>query len=248
MRDKIPADILARQRNPNGPAFYCPFCHRLVISPKNLLIETSLCPLCAGMEQHRVLHFLYDIYIANKINKRVSILHIAPENSLYKLLAGLNVDYIAADIEPKNFPFIPESKIVSEDVMNLSFPDATFDFVLHNHVIEHVNDDMTFLRESMRVLRPGGSCLFSFPLFPEQTSLFDSSITDPEERKRLYGWHDHVRRYGHDFLDRFQQHDFFPEVLFRSDAPCAEFTPDERQRMRLDAHDPADCILLLKKA
>lgn len=252
MRAKIPAEILARQRNPGGPAFYCPFCHRLVISPRNLLVETSLCPLCAGMERHRVLRFLYEDRISASAREsgggRLSVLHIAPENSLYKFLSTLPLDYLGADLEPENFPFIPAGGIVKEDVLQLSFPDASFDFVLHNHVMEHVDDDIAFLKESLRVLRKGGSCIFSFPHFPDQTSLFDSSITEPEERKRLYGWHDHLRRYGHDFLDHFHEHGLFPEVLFISGRPCPEFTDDERLRMRLDAHDPADCILCLKKA
>lgn len=175
-------------------------------------------------------------------------MHIAPENSLYKFLSSLDIDYITADIAPENFPFIPASGIVCEDALQFSFPDSSFDFVLHNHVIEHVDDDITCLRECLRILRKGGICLFSFPYFPDQPSLFDPAITDPDERKRLYGWHDHLRRYGHDFLDHFHLHGLFPRVLFRSDAPCPAFTADERLRMRLDAHDPADCILCLEKS
>nr|WP_165078447.1 MULTISPECIES: class I SAM-dependent methyltransferase [unclassified Desulfovibrio] len=160
----------------------------------------------------------------------------------------MDIDYTAADLDPQNFPFIPSSNIVREDVLQLSFPDASFDLVLHNHVIEHVEDDMACLRESMRVLRKGGVCIFSFPYFPDRASLFDATVTDPEDRKRLYGWHDHLRRYGHDFLDHFHEHDFFPEILFRSGLPCSEFTQDERMRMKLDAHAPADCILCLTKS
>lgn len=169
MHSKIPDGVLARQRNPAGPAFYCPFCQRLVISPKNLEVATSLCPLCASMERHRVLHFLYKRCISDITKEEISVLHIAPENSLYKLLSSMEINYIAADLDPANFPFIPSSSIVQEDVLHLSFPDASFDVVLHNHVIEHVEDDIACLRENMRVLRQGGSASSAFLSSPSRS-------------------------------------------------------------------------------
>jgi glycosyltransferase involved in cell wall biosynthesis len=51
----------------------------------------------------------------------------------------------------------------SEDVMKLTFATASFDAVLSFDVLEHVPDYRSALREFFRVLKPGGTLLFSAP-------------------------------------------------------------------------------------
>ena len=53
----------------------------------------------------------------------------------------------------------------------LPFADASFDLVVLNEVIEHVQDDRATLREVARVLRPGGTCVLFAPnrLYPFET-------------------------------------------------------------------------------
>ena len=48
-------------------------------------------------------------------------------------------------------------------VDDLPFADRTFDLVFHLDVLEHVRDTREFLRNSYRVLRPGGYLLLSTP-------------------------------------------------------------------------------------
>ncbi|HUU91158.1 MAG TPA: methyltransferase domain-containing protein [Phycisphaerae bacterium] len=40
------------------------------------------------------------------------------------------------------------------------YPDATFDLVLSDYVLEHIEDPRAYLAEARRVLRPGGACFF----------------------------------------------------------------------------------------
>jgi SAM-dependent methyltransferase len=52
-----------------------------------------------------------------------------------------------------------------EDVQRLTYADASFDLVTHTEVLEHVPDDARAFAELFRVLRPGGTMLFTVPLY-----------------------------------------------------------------------------------
>ncbi len=60
------------------------------------------------------------------------------------------------------------------------------------------------MREMHRVLRPGGWALVLVPIRGEHT-FEDPTVTTPEERVRLFGQADHVRRYGRDIADRLRE-------------------------------------------
>jgi len=49
------------------------------------------------------------------------------------------------------------------DCQRLAFPDADFDFLVCFEVFEHMEDQDGFLRECLRVMRPGGTLLLSTP-------------------------------------------------------------------------------------
>jgi SAM-dependent methyltransferase len=53
-----------------------------------------------------------------------------------------------------------------EDVMDLSYPDESFDLIVSNDVMEHIPDPLKALRECFRVLKPGGEVLASIPFDP----------------------------------------------------------------------------------
>ena len=50
-----------------------------------------------------------------------------------------------------------------EDIQALSWDDGTFDLVLTSETLEHVPDPRLALRETRRVLRPGGRHVFTVP-------------------------------------------------------------------------------------
>ena len=52
-----------------------------------------------------------------------------------------------------------------EDVQQLTYADASFDLVTHTEVLEHVPDDARAFAELHRVLRPGGTMLFTVPIY-----------------------------------------------------------------------------------
>jgi SAM-dependent methyltransferase len=56
-----------------------------------------------------------------------------------------------------------KGKVICEDVQRLTFPDRTFDVVISQDIFEHVPDPEAGLGEIYRVLKTGGSYIFTTP-------------------------------------------------------------------------------------
>ena len=56
------------------------------------------------------------------------------------------------------------AEVPHEDLMRLSYADASFDIAITSDTLEHVPDIDTALRETLRVLKPGGTHVFSTPV------------------------------------------------------------------------------------
>ena len=129
------------------------------------------------------------------------MLHLAPEPEIAALIKkNSQIDYLSADL---NNP----RAMVKMDITNILYDDQTFDVIYCSHVLEHVPDDIKALKELFRVLKDNGWALIMVPVMNEYT-FEDSSVTNPEERERVFGQSDHVRRYGPDFLDRLKEAGF----------------------------------------
>lgn len=72
------------------------------------------------------------------------------------------------------------------------------------------------MRELYRVLKPGGTAIVMVPITSPAT-VEDPTITDPVLRERLFGQHDHVRRYGQDVVLRLGMAGFVVEPIGVSD-------------------------------
>ena len=83
------------------------------------------------------------------------------------------------------------------DIQDTSLPEDSYDMIVCNHVLEHVDDFRKALREMYRILRPGGSFICSFPMDPKIELLDeDPAIQTEEERIRCFGQNDHKRVFG----------------------------------------------------
>ena len=60
-----------------------------------------------------------------------------------------NIDYVSGDL------FSPLAKI-KMDIHNMPFQNNSFDIILCNHVLEHVEDDKKAIKEINRVMKKDG--------------------------------------------------------------------------------------------
>jgi len=160
--------------------------------------KNVLSPSTLSLERHRLLW----LYLKNEtdfFSKKLTVLHFAPEQAFYKRFRKLNnLDYTTTDL---NSPLAD----VKADICDLPFSDKSFDFILCNHVLEHIPDDTKAMNELYRILKPGGTAILQIPQELDRAESFqDDSITDPKERAKIFGQYDHVRVYGRDYFDKLR--------------------------------------------
>jgi len=168
----------------------------------NNVRKNALSPSTFSLERHRLLW----LYLKNEtpfFKKKLKVLHFAPEAAYYSRFKNLsNLIYHTTDI---NSPLAT----IKADICDLPMKDNSYDFILCNHVLEHIIDDKKAMKELYRVLKKGGIGIFQVPLDENRKKTYeDSSIVTPNERNKAFGQYDHVRIYGMDFFDRLSEAGF----------------------------------------
>lgn len=157
-----------------------------------------LAPGTLSLERHRLL-WLYLQNETDLFTKPQKLLHFAPEQAFYNRFKKLkNIDYTTTDL---NSPLAS----VKADICNLPFQDNSFDFILCNHVLEHIPDDTKAMQELFRILKPDGTAILQIPQDLNREITFeDDSITDAKERAEIFGQYDHLRVYGKDYFNKLR--------------------------------------------
>ncbi|MDR0734006.1 MAG: class I SAM-dependent methyltransferase [Dysgonamonadaceae bacterium] len=168
--------------------------------------ENAECPYCASLERIRNLLF----YIENEtplLTQKLRLLHFAPEWCLLPVLKKAeNLDYITADINPDLADY-------QVDIMNIPFPDKSFDYIICFHVLGHVPDEKKAVDELYRVLKTNGVALISTIIDPNNLQTFETAADTPEKRLHYYSEPDLLRLHGRDFDQRLKQGRFNVEVI-----------------------------------
>ena len=223
-----------------GNRYTCPLCGKRYrkMLPYGYVTqrENALCPHCLSLERHRLL-WLYLERETELFESLPRLLHIAPEVCLMHHLKPRYKSsperYQTADLES------PLADL-HFDIQQIPLADESFDVVICNHLMEHVEDDLRAMRELHRILKRGGWGVLLSPVDLQRATTFeDDSITDPKERTRIFGQYDHRRLYGNDFADRLREAGFEVEDLDYA----ARLTPEERTRYAL----PEDHIYVIHK-
>lgn len=208
---KLPRTLLQRISRPifklisvfyYGNIVKCPICKnsfRKFFPYGRETRSNALCTNCLSLERHRLI-FLYLEKETTIFKEKTKLLHIAPEDCLINIFKRFkNIEYITADL---NSP-LAEIKM---DIHEMPFKENSFDFILCNHVLEHVENDINALKEIKRVLKKNAKGIVQVPFYnpiPEDT-IEDKSIISEKERELIYGQSDHVRKYGNDYKKRLE--------------------------------------------
>jgi len=165
-------------------------------------LSRELCPRCGSLERQRQLAR----YLEG--SKRLlsldcpRILEIGPSRADVKWLHKHSLkNIIIVDITCGTASILM-------DITQLGFKGNVFDFVVCSHVLEHVPADLVAMREMLRVMKMGGTCVIQVPIQLALKETVEYGIPRPNE-------FDHVRAYGADFTSRLRSAGF--EAIYAGD-------------------------------
>jgi SAM-dependent methyltransferase len=166
------------------------------------------CTDCGSLERHRLFALYVQRHGVFAAGQRV--LHFAPERQLGALIRARVKDYETADLAER----LAVTHHINIEATGL--PDAQYDRIVCNHVLEHVNDAKA-LAEMFRMLKTGGKALLMTPVVEGWAKTYENpAITDPAGRLLHFGQADHVRIFGRDIRDRIRAAGFaleeFPAI------------------------------------
>jgi len=182
------------------------------------------------------------LYLQNETDifkSPTKLLHVAPELPYMEVFRKLpDLTYVPGDKMVEGYD--NQSGIQNIDLTSLPFPDNDFDYIICNHVLEHIPNDKLAMREMYRVLKNQGAAIITIPIKESlKETLEDPNAISPKERERLYGQWDHVRHYGLDVKDRLESVGFSVEMNRYAD----KFSKTDYEKYGLSA----DIIIVAKK-
>ena len=99
------------------------------------------------------------------------------------------------------------------DITDINYCNNSFDSIICNHVLEHIEDDKLAMSELFRVLKPNGIAILQVPICDSELTEEDASFNTNEMRLQEYGQIDHVRLYGQDYKKRLKAVGFMVEEV-----------------------------------
>ncbi len=155
------------------------------------------CEDCGALERGRYLWMVLNRLFPDLGGKVIG--HFAPERFLMDRLGRReDLTYRAFDLHPEHY----RHERVAVRRLDLcsglaGLEPASFDLLLHSHVLEHLPCDVaTVLRGMVRLLRPGGAMLFAVPIDAEHSREGLDPATTDEEREMRSRQGEHLRVFG----------------------------------------------------
>lgn len=222
-----------------GDKVECPVCGNsfskfLSYGSKVAHRDDVLCPYDLTLERHRLI-WLYLRDMSDFFQKDYKMLHIAPEQCFIDhFKRAKNLDYTTGDL-------VSPIADIHFDLHNIPLEDNSYDVLMCNHVLEHVDDDHKCMSELYRIMKPGGWGIFQVPIdYSREETYEDASITSEEDREREFWQKDHVRLYGRDYPKKLQAAGFNVKVIdMKEELPTEIYT-----KYRLD---PKELLYIVSK-
>lgn len=205
--------------------YHCPVNekdYRTFIKDGHLLLSLDL----GVRKRHRFIwHYLKNQTTLFEQNK-ISLLHISPEFAFYeKLKNQKNIHYFPVDKFEPGYDY--QSLTMNFDLLSNDLESEKYDFIICNHVLEHIIDDKSAIENIYQLLKYGGNVIVSVPILPNNSPTYeDYTITSAGERRKHFGQWDHVRYYGTDISKRLENAGFIVKKVCSFDY----FTEKEREK------------------
>jgi len=156
--------------------------------------RAAKCPKCESTDKERLV-FIYLREIEQKKKLQGSkILHIAPEKNLQGWLNSITDNYIAGDAFLQDQKFVGDVRYV--DICQTPFNNDEFDYIICNHVICDIKDDLKAVNEIFRILSNGGIAILQVPITKISGTVEYSNVQSKAEREQAYGYGFHERIYN----------------------------------------------------
>lgn len=139
--------------------------------------ERVVCPICRLNNRMRAaIHFFQDV-CAPAATSRIYLTE--QTTPLFRRVAAQYPDTVGSEYLGSTIPFGTNDPrgIRNESLAQLSFPAASFDYILSFDVFEHIPNYLDAFAECLRSLKPGGAMVFTVP--------FDHVSQDNIVRARL---------------------------------------------------------------
>lgn len=180
-------------------------------------LDRCWCPCCESFDRERHLRLFLDRLSIMERVRGGTVLHMAPEHWLRRYIESYDLgSYVIGDLAPS------AAEVQQIDLQQIPYPDETFDMVICNHILEHVDNADIALREMHRVLKRGGRAICQTPYASRLTKTFeDPLLQSTDDRLSFYAQEDHVRLFGSDIAQHFIAAGFVGRLV-----PHSEILPD----------------------
>jgi hypothetical protein len=219
-----------------GTSCYCPVCRSHLrgflphASCDGSVRPNAECPVCGCCERHRLFWTFVEGFRIF-CGQPKTVLHIGPELPLRRRFSQQpGIRYVAGDISPR-----PGDRRL--DLTALDIASDSIDFVYAGYVLMMIADETAAIRESYRVLRPGGMAVLQLPIYRDVS--IDYRGSDSQECLRLFSDPNMHHVFGVDVFDRFRAAGFEVVVVPYSTLMSAAV----KQR---HGFEPQDIIVCLK--
>ncbi|PLX13845.1 MAG: SAM-dependent methyltransferase [Marinilabiliales bacterium] len=194
--------------------------------------RNHICPNCQSTDRDRLIKSFFDIN-QELLSDNKTVLHIAPEPSLYNFLKKYkNIKYIPAAKYHEGIYYPKEMTLV--DLTSMQFANNEFDIIICNHVLEHIEDHKTALKEIYRVLVKKGIAILQVPYSLKLKNTHENpEIKSEKDREKYFGQFDHVRLYGSDYTDILKSAGFKLNEFIAED----NISPNKIEKMKLFANE-----------